>query len=54
MKLALRIFALSVVFAGLAASFSAKPSHAIASHLSATSSFPIPGCFPGMPGCAAR
>lgn len=55
MKLALRIFALSVVFAGLAATLSSKPasSHAIASHLSATSGFPIPGCTPGFPTCAA-
>lgn len=51
MKLAIRIFALSVVVAGLtAASTSSRPSHVIASHLSATASLPIPQCGPGMCG----
>lgn len=51
MKLAVRIFVLSVVVAGAAAaSFSPKTSHAVASHLSATSSLPVPSCGPGMCG----
>jgi len=50
MKLALRIFALCVVFAGAAAAtLSSTPSNVLASHQSATSAFPTPGCGPGMP-----
>jgi hypothetical protein len=52
MKLALRIFALSVVFAGAAAAaVSSSTTHVLASHQSATSAFPTPGCGPGMPTC---
>jgi hypothetical protein len=52
MKLAIRIFALSVVFAGVAAaSFSSSTSHVFASHQSATSAFPTPACGPGVPTC---
>jgi hypothetical protein len=54
MKLTLRVLILSVVVAGAAAaSFSSvAPKQAIASHLSATSGLPVPGCGPGM-GCSA-
>jgi hypothetical protein len=52
MKLAIRIFALSIVFAGVAAaSVSSSSNHVIASHQSATSELPVPGCGPGIPGC---
>jgi len=47
MKLAIRIVALSVVVAGLAAAgFSPKATTALSSHLSATSSLPVPQCGP--------
>ena len=50
MKLILRVFALAVVFAGAAAaSVSSSPKHVVASHQSATASFPIPTCGPGIP-----
>ena len=47
MKLAVRIFALSVVVAGAAAA-SVSPSHktVIASQQSATAAMPTPGCSP--------
>ena len=48
MKLAIRIFAFGVVVAGFAAAATSNSSHAIANHLSATSSMPAPG---GVPGC---
>lgn len=49
MKLAIRIFALTVVFAGFAAaSFSAATTKGLMNHQSATSSFPVPGCGPHM------
>jgi hypothetical protein len=52
MKLTLKVLVLSVVVAGAAAaSISSAPKHALASHLSATSALPIPGCGPGM-GCS--
>jgi hypothetical protein len=52
MKLAIRIFALSVVFAGAAAATqSSAATKVLASHQSATSAFPIPQCGPGIPGC---
>jgi hypothetical protein len=52
MKLAVRIFALSVVIAGAAAaSLSSSSTHAIRSHQSATESMPIPGCGPHLPTC---
>jgi hypothetical protein len=53
MKLAIRIFALSVVFAGVAAaSVSNSTARALLpSHQSATASNPIPLCYPGGPGC---
>jgi len=51
MKLAFRILVLSVVVAGAAAaSLSSTTTHAVASHLSATSGLPVPTCGPGM-GC---
>ena len=52
MKLVIRIFALSVVFAGVAtASVSNSSARAIPSHQSATASNPIPLCAPGLPTC---
>ncbi len=52
MKLAVRIFALSVVIAGAAAaSLSSTSTHAIRSHQSATATLPVPTCGPHMPGC---
>jgi len=52
MKLAIRIFALSVVLVGVAAaSVSSSSSRVIASHQSATAGNPIPVCAPGLPGC---
>ena len=52
MKLAIRIFALSVVVAGAAgASISSHGSNMIASHQSATASLPVPGCGPHVPTC---
>ncbi|MGD0894168.1 MAG: hypothetical protein ABR923_21825 [Terracidiphilus sp.] len=52
MKLAIRIFALSVVFAGAAAAaLSSSAPSVLASHQSATSAFPTPTCGPGVPGC---
>ncbi len=53
MKLAIRIFALSVVFAGVAAaSVSSSSVRVLASHLSATDSLPVPGCGPHIPTCS--
>jgi len=52
MKLAVRIFALSVVFVGVAA---ASVSHSlirvVPSHQSATANNPVPLCAPGLPTC---
>jgi len=53
MKLVFQVLILSVVVAGAAAaSISSAPQHGMASHLSATSGLPVPGCGPGM-GCSA-
>lgn len=52
MKLAIRIFALSVVLAGVAAaSVSSSATHAIPSSQAATAKMPIPLCAPGLPTC---
>ncbi|MGA2649504.1 MAG: hypothetical protein ABSF28_03225 [Terracidiphilus sp.] len=53
MKLAIRIFVLLIVFAGVAAASvsSSSTTHVIASHQSATADLPTPGCGPGVPGC---
>ena len=52
MKLAIRIFGLSVVLAGLAAAYgSSATTRDFASHQSATASEPVPLCAPGLPGC---
>jgi hypothetical protein len=52
MKLAVRIFALSVVVAGAAAaSVSSSTTHVIRSHQSATETLPIPQCGPYIPTC---
>jgi len=53
MKLAIRIFALSVVFAGVAAASFSSSTRALLRHQSATASMPIPGCVPGLPTCPA-
>ena len=47
MKLAIRIFALTLIVAGAAAAATTpKTAQPIASHQSASASFPIPGCGP--------
>jgi hypothetical protein len=52
MKLAIRIFALSIAFAGVAAaSVSSSTAKPFASHQSATATEPIPLCAPGLPTC---
>jgi len=52
MKLAARIFVLSLVFAGIAAaSVSSATAKPVMSHQSATASMPTPGCVPGLPTC---
>jgi hypothetical protein len=52
MKLAIRIFALSVVVAGAAAAATTpKSAPVVPSHQSATASNPVPGCLPGVPWC---
>jgi len=52
MKLAIRIFALSVAVAGLAAAYgSSATTRVFASHQSATAADPVPLCAPGLPGC---
>jgi hypothetical protein len=52
MKLAVRIFALSVVFVGVAAaSVSHSSARVVPSHQSATASNPVPLCAPGLPTC---
>jgi hypothetical protein len=52
MKLAVRIFALSVVFVGVAAaSVSHSPSLLFPSQQSATAANPVPLCAPGLPTC---
>jgi len=52
MKLAIRIFALSVALAGLAAAYgSSATTPVLASHQAATDSNPVPLCAPGLPGC---
>ena len=52
MKLAIRIFALSVVFAGVSAvSMSSTTPRNLVTHQSATAYFPVPSCAPGLPGC---
>jgi hypothetical protein len=52
MKLAVRIAALSVVFAGVAAaSVSSSAVHPFASSQAATAKMPVPLCAPGLPTC---
>jgi hypothetical protein len=52
MKLAIRIFALSIVLVGVAAaSISTSASRVLPSHQAATASNPIPLCAPGLPTC---
>jgi len=52
MKLVLRAFALSAVFAALAAvSTSSSSAKALPSHQAATADNPVPLCYPGYPGC---
>ncbi|MGA3373127.1 MAG: hypothetical protein ABSC48_15330 [Terracidiphilus sp.] len=56
MKLAIRVFALSVVLAGAAAAAtSPKTALAISNHQSATATMPVPGCGGSAPiGCMAN
>ena len=52
MKLAVRIFALSVVIAGAAAaSVSSSTTSAVVSHQAVTKAMPIPACGPYVPTC---
>jgi P pilus assembly chaperone PapD len=52
MKLAIRIFALSLVVAGAAAaSVSSSTTRVVPGHQSATGSLPTPACGPRMPTC---
>jgi len=52
MKLAIRLFALSVVLVGVAAaSVSSSNTRNFQSHQAATAGNPIPVCAPGLPGC---
>jgi hypothetical protein len=52
MKTALRIFALTIILAGVAAaSVTHSNAPVIASHQAATASNPIPLCAPGLPNC---
>jgi len=52
MKLAIRIAALSIVFAGVAAaSVSSSTPHTFVSSQSATAKVPVPLCAPGLPTC---
>jgi hypothetical protein len=52
MKLAIRIFGLSVVLAGLAAAYgSSATTRVLASPQAATAKMPVPLCAPGLPGC---
>ncbi len=52
MKLAIRIFALSIVVAGAAAAtVSSSTTHASSSRQSTTGLLPTPTCGPRMPGC---
>jgi hypothetical protein len=51
MKLAVRIFALAVVFAGVAAATVSTSGALAASHQSATAGNPVPLCAPGLPTC---
>lgn len=54
MKLAIRIFALFAVVAGVAAAATTpKTASAVPSHQSASASFPIAACGPGVPTCVA-
>jgi hypothetical protein len=53
MKLAVRIFALSIVIAGAAAASLSSTTIHVRSHQSATETLPIPACGPGIPGCPA-
>ena len=52
MKLAIRIFALSVVVAGAAAaSVSSATTHAVPSQQAVSARLPIPACGPNLPTC---
>ncbi len=54
MKLAIRVFALVVVAAGIsAASLSSSNAKVLPSHLSVTASLPVPNSVP-TPGCGRR
>jgi hypothetical protein len=52
MKLAVRIFAFSLVLAGVAAaSVSSSTTHAVPSHQAVSAAMPGPNCGPGVPTC---
>jgi len=52
MNLAIRIFALSIVCAGVGAiSVSSSSARTLSTHQSVTSEMPVPTCAPGLPGC---
>ena len=52
MKVAIRIFAISIAFAGVAAaSVSSSTPKPFSSHQSATATEPVPFCAPGLPTC---
>ncbi len=51
MKLAIRLFVLSMVVAGgAAAAITPKTAPALPTHQSASASMPLPSCGPGQPG----
>jgi len=55
MKLAIRIFAMSVVFAGAAAAtVSSSSTRVLPSHQSTAASLPTPGCGPHVPTCPVQ
>jgi hypothetical protein len=53
MKLAIRVFALSLVFAGVAAASvsSSTTNHVLASRQAVSTDLPVPMCGPGIPTC---
>ncbi len=55
MKLAVRIFALSVVIAGAAAaSVTSSNTKVVRSHQAATETLPVPACGPYVPTCPSQ
>ncbi len=61
MKIAIRIFAMTIAVTGLvSSSFAPAPARTLPSHIAAVSlgpgplSLPVPFCAPGVPGCTPR